>query len=317
MSLDEMLGKRRADLVWGFLREDLTPLPPAEATVARVLEGGKPMSHQVVALRRRGRSEPAWLLIEASPLCGEDGRIAQVIVTAVDISERKQGEEQQRRMEAQLQQVQKLESLGVLAGGIAHDFNNLLMGVLGNAGLALMELPPESPVRDRVERIEATAQHLAGLTNQLLAYAGKPLRVKPQTSSRCQGSLRTTQDVGLQAATLRYQLSGELPSGGDASQMRQVILNAPHNASGAPGRRGPHQPVPPLGHLRPHYWATPISMWELPDGATSSWRSPTPSAAWTPRPGRASSTPFLHQVRRPGAWAWPPSWASCAATGGA
>ena len=56
-----------------------------------------------------------------------------------DVTERHQHEEERKRIRAQIQQAQKLESLGVLAGGIAHDFNNLLMGVLGNASLAMLE----------------------------------------------------------------------------------------------------------------------------------------------------------------------------------
>ena len=58
-----------------------------------------------------------------------------------DLSERKREEEERRALEAQMQQTQKLESLGVLAGGIAHDFNNLMTAVLGNATLARAEIP--------------------------------------------------------------------------------------------------------------------------------------------------------------------------------
>ena len=92
-----------------------------------------------------------------------------------------------------MQHAQKLESLGVLAGGIAHDFNNLLVSILGNAGLALMELAPESPARHTVQSIETAALRTAELTRQLLAYSGKgkfliqPLnlsRLVEETSSR-------------------------------------------------------------------------------------------------------------------------------------
>ncbi|MFQ5677210.1 MAG: histidine kinase dimerization/phospho-acceptor domain-containing protein, partial [bacterium] len=60
-----------------------------------------------------------------------------------------------------------------MAGGIAHKFNNLLTGILGNASLALMDLPPESSARDCVKFIEKSALQAAELTNQMLAYAGK------------------------------------------------------------------------------------------------------------------------------------------------
>src|SRR6185503_11791138 len=72
-----------------------------------------------------------------------------------------------------MQHSQKLESLGVLAGGIAHDFNNLLVGILGNASMALMDIPEESPLFEVVKDIETTALRAAELTKQMLAYSGR------------------------------------------------------------------------------------------------------------------------------------------------
>lgn len=61
----------------------------------------------------------------------------------------------------------------MLAGGIAHDFNNLLVAILGNAGIALLDLPSDAPVREAIEQIEMSARRAADLTRQMLAYAGK------------------------------------------------------------------------------------------------------------------------------------------------
>ena len=85
-----------------------------------------------------------------------------------------------------MQQAQKLESLGVLAGGIAHDFNNLLMAILGNADLALRELPP-GVARARPPRWRSTkaARRAAELCRQMLAYAGRGgSSWSPSTSTR-------------------------------------------------------------------------------------------------------------------------------------
>jgi len=75
-------------------------------------------------------------------------------------------------MEARVLEVQKLESLGVLAGGIAHA-STTARGVLGNAGLALLELPPEAPARARIVQIETAARRAADLAREMLAYSGK------------------------------------------------------------------------------------------------------------------------------------------------
>ena len=99
-----------------------------------------------------------------SPIQTDSGRLVAAAIR--DISDRKQ-------LEVTLRQAQKLESLGVLAGGIAHDFNNLLMGVLGNAEVALTELPAHSPVRAELLNISVAAMRAADLTRQMLAYSGK------------------------------------------------------------------------------------------------------------------------------------------------
>ncbi|MDD2902065.1 MAG: PAS domain S-box protein, partial [Syntrophales bacterium] len=87
----------------------------------------------------------------------------KTIFFCTDLTERKLAEEERARMEARMREVQKLESLGVLAGGIAHDFNNLLMAILGNADLALLSLSPASPARPNVEEITRAPQRAADL----------------------------------------------------------------------------------------------------------------------------------------------------------
>ncbi|MDP6043971.1 MAG: PAS domain-containing protein, partial [Phycisphaerae bacterium] len=91
----------------------------------------------------------------------------------VDITERKQAEEERLSLERQVLHAQKLEGLGVLAGGIAHDFNNLLTAILGNTDLALMDLSQVSPVRGNLLEVKKTSQRAAELARQMLAYSGK------------------------------------------------------------------------------------------------------------------------------------------------
>ena len=92
---------------------------------------------------------------------------------------------ERRQLEAQMQEAQKLESLGVLAGGIAHDFNNLLTAILGHANLALLQMAPDSPGCDNLREIENASRRAAELCRQMLAYAGRGrLVVEPVDLSR-------------------------------------------------------------------------------------------------------------------------------------
>ena len=149
--------------------------------------------------------------------------------------------EQQRRAEEQMRNAQKLESLGVLAGGIAHDFNNLLVGVLGNAGLALLELPEDSPARQAIRDIEISAQRAAELTRQMLAYSGRgTFRVEPvDVSTLVEEMSQLLRRVISKQAQLSLHLDRTLPAVvGDATQLRQVVMNLITNASDALERQG-------------------------------------------------------------------------------
>ncbi|ACH40609.1 sensor histidine kinase response regulator, PAS, PAS and PAS domain-containing [Citrifermentans bemidjiense Bem] len=94
-------------------------------------------------------------------------------VLVSDVTELKLAEAEKVRLESQLQQAQKLESVGRLAGGVAHDFNNLLTVILGLAQLGMGELDPGDPVRGRLEGIRQAAEKSAALTQQLLGFARK------------------------------------------------------------------------------------------------------------------------------------------------
>ena len=158
-----------------------------------------------------------------------------------DITARKRAEEEQARLEDQMREVQKLESLGVLAGGIAHDFNNLLMSILGNADLALLGLSPASPARPNVEEIARASQRAADLCRQMLAYSGKGRFVvgRYDLSEIVQEMAQMLKVSVSKKAILRYSFAANLPAVEvDATQIRQIIMNLITNASEAIGEQG-------------------------------------------------------------------------------
>jgi PAS domain S-box-containing protein len=155
-----------------------------------------------------------------------------------DITERRTAEKERRTLELQMQQAQKLESLGVLAGGIAHDFNNILMAIMGNADLALMRINKESPAVENLRRIEQASARAADLAKQMLAYSGKGKFVVENIDLNILlEEMLHMLDVSVsKKAVLRLNPHTPLPSvEADATQMRQIIMNLVINASEAIG----------------------------------------------------------------------------------
>lgn len=163
-----------------------------------------------------------------------------VLLFIRDIEERKQAEEERRKMDTQIQQTQKLESLGVLAGGIAHDFNNLLMAILGNIDLALLDLSPSSPSRGNLMEAAKASQRAADLCRQMLAYSGKGRFISELINlNEIIEDMKHMLEVSVsKKAMLRYNFVPNLPSiEADATQMRQIIMNLVINASDAIGEK--------------------------------------------------------------------------------
>ncbi|MEO5802653.1 MAG: PAS domain S-box protein [Verrucomicrobiota bacterium] len=158
-----------------------------------------------------------------------------------DISERKRHEEQRLALERKLLDGQKLESLGVLAGGIAHDFNNLLTGILGNAGLCLMQGSENLSIRPYLQNIETICLQAAELCKQMLAYSGRGHFVLQNLSfnSLVEEMTQLLRISIAKKVVLKFELADNLPAiEADAAQIRQVLMNLIINASEAIGESG-------------------------------------------------------------------------------
>jgi signal transduction histidine kinase/ligand-binding sensor domain-containing protein/CheY-like chemotaxis protein len=157
-----------------------------------------------------------------------------------EMLERERAERERRLLDERIQQAQRLESLGVLAGGVAHDFNNLLVGVLGEASLALSDLPPGAVGRQHVERIERAALRASELTSQMLAYSGRGrfIVLPVQLEHLVEEVRELLGSIIPRAVVVTLDFPPGLPMvAGDPSQLRQVVMNLLTNAADAIGDR--------------------------------------------------------------------------------
>jgi PAS domain S-box-containing protein len=175
-----------------------------------------------------------WVETTKLPVRDPEGAIIGLVGVSWDVTARKRAEER-----LMLYDAQKLESLSALAGGVAHDFNNLLVCVLGNASIALSELPEGSPARSTVHEILTAGERMAKLAREMLVYSGRGRFVlQPLDLSATAGEVArllsaiVPTDVRLSLERLGRNLP---PVNGDEAQIRQVIAAMITNAVEAIG----------------------------------------------------------------------------------
>jgi PAS domain S-box-containing protein len=170
-----------------------------------------------------------WYVVGVYPY--EDG----ISVYFQTITDRKRAEQEMHDLEQQFQQTQKLESLGVLAGGIAHDFNNILAIIMGNCSLAKMDT---ENAENYLSEIERATDRAAALCRQMLTYAGKAQLAITQINmwALVDEMISMLKATLPQNAEIKPYLSAYIPHvNGDASQIRQIVMNLIINASEAIG----------------------------------------------------------------------------------
>jgi PAS domain S-box-containing protein len=168
-------------------------------------------------------------LVTKGPYRDTEGRIAGVIGIARDVTE-------QKRLEEQFRQAQKMDAVGRLAGGIAHDFNNLLTAILGFTDLLLAAVPEDSSLRLDLDQIRKASERAVTLTSQLLAFGRKQL-VQPRIldlNAVVRDFLTMLHRLISENIELVTVLAPELrPVKADRGQIEQVLLNLVVNARDA------------------------------------------------------------------------------------
>ncbi len=182
---------------------------------------------------RKGKSH---LAVITTPIPDEVSRRVGYIMQITDITGRKRAEEEQEKLQSQLIQAQKMESIGRLAGGVAHDFNNMLGVILGHAEMALDQVGPEQSIFADLLEIRKTAQHSADLTRQLLAFARKQTAMPKvlDLNETLEGMLKMLRRlIGEEIELVWLPGRGLKPIRMDPSQIDQILANLCINARDA------------------------------------------------------------------------------------
>ncbi|OEU67498.1 MAG: hypothetical protein BBJ57_04655 [Desulfobacterales bacterium PC51MH44] len=219
-TLEELLGKKM-DM---FVPEENRP--ETKIMMEKILAGENISGIETRRYTKAGDIIP--VSISGAIYHDRDGNPTGSVVNLRDISE-------QKRLETQIQQVQKMEAIGTLAGGIAHDYNNLLMGILGNTSLMSLDIDPRHQHYEKLMNIEKYVQSGAELTKQLLGfskggkYEVKTIDINDLIEQSSEMFSRTKKEIRIHRKFQKDIWTVEV----DPNQIEQVLLNLYVNAGQA------------------------------------------------------------------------------------
>ncbi len=233
LSGDQLRGHSVIDPRWEAVQEDGRAFPIEEQPARTALRTGLPQLDKVFAVRKADGSL-TWISVNAIPVFTPgDPKPSSVVASFSDITERKQAEEEKIHLQAQLQQSQKMESLGTLAGGVAHDMNNVLGAILGLASAHIGTVPYGSPLHRALDTICKATERGGKMVKSLLSFA----RQSPAESSKLDMNAIIREQVVLLERTtlakvrLQMEMETELrPILGDASALTHAFMNLCVNA---------------------------------------------------------------------------------------
>ncbi len=203
---------------------------PDEASFSdfmRTVQAGHEWRGELATTRRDGTR--IWESVKVSCLRNPNGDITQLLCLREDISERK-------KLELELRQAQKMESLGTMAGGIAHDFNNLLAIINGYAELCQQGEPDSALLQKSLREIHRAAQRASGLVKQILTFSRKTEMKKAATdlNQLARDLVALLAETFPRTLTFQLNLKKDLPNLlADQNQLQQIVLNFCVNARDA------------------------------------------------------------------------------------
>ncbi len=183
----------------------------------------------LMAKRKNGQKFPVELSLSSVKIKG----LWNAIGIIRDISAKKKEEKDKKKLESQLVQAQKMQAIGVLAGGIAHDFNNILFPVLGNTEMLIMDVPEDSPFKDRLKEIYTAALRAKDLVKQILTFSRQEsqelmlMKMQPIIKealklirSTIPSTIEIKQDISADCGVIKA----------DPTQIHQILMNLTTNA---------------------------------------------------------------------------------------
>ena len=215
---DEVIGKYFADFIVQENADHCLRL------FRRAKDNGETIRDATCTLTHKDGS-PRVFGMSAAPNLDSEGNFIGMVGVFKDVTE-------QRKLEAQLAQAEKMQAIGTLAGGIAHDFNNLLMGIQGRTSLMFLNMDSDYPHYEHLRGIESIVESGASLTRQLLGFARggkyevKPTQINKLIDKSAQMFGRTKKEITIHTSYEKDAWTLEV----DQGQIEQVMLNLYVNA---------------------------------------------------------------------------------------